>query len=52
MDPQEAYSALQLVVFVPWQAAEAAKENPKVAELKDRLFEAYPRLFIAYFFIK
>ena len=33
------------VVSIPRQAAEEAKENPKVAELKDRLIEAYPHLF-------
>ena len=42
VDPQEAYTAVK---SVPRQAAEEAKENPKVAELKDRLIEAYPRLF-------
>ena len=45
VDLQEAYTAVKLVVSILWQAAEEAKENPKVAELKDRLFEAYPRLF-------
>ena len=45
LDPQEAYTAVKSVVSIPWQAAEEAKENPKVAELKDRLIEAYPRLF-------
>ena len=44
MDPQEAYTALKLVVSIPRQAAEEGKDNPKVAELKDRLIEAYPRL--------
>ena len=43
--PQEAYTAVKSVVSIPRQAAEGAKENPKVAELKDRLIEAYPRLF-------
>ena len=38
VDPQEAYTAVKSV------AAEEAEENPKVAELKDRLIEAYPRL--------
>ena len=45
VDPQEAYTAVKSVVSIPQQAAEEAKENPKVAELKDRLTEAYPRLF-------
>ena len=47
MDPQEAYTAVKSVVEIPRQMAEEAKENPKVAELKDRLIEAYPRLFSA-----
>ena len=33
------------VVSIPKQAAEEAQENPKVAELKERLISAYPRLF-------
>ena len=45
MDPQEAYTAVKSVVSIPRQAAEEAKENPKVAELKDRPIEAYPRQF-------
>ena len=45
VDPQEAYTALKSVVSIPWQAAEEVKENPKVAELKNRLSEAYLRLF-------
>ena len=45
MDPQEAYTAVKSVVSIPRQAAEEAKENRKVAELKDRPFDAYPRLF-------
>ena len=45
VDPQEAYTAVKSVVSMPRQAAEEAKENPKVAELKDRLIEACPRLF-------
>ena len=44
VDPQEAYTAVKLVVSIPRLAAEEAKENPKVPELKDRLIEAYPRL--------
>ena len=45
VDPQKAYAALKLVVSIPWQAAEEAKENQKVAELKDTLFEVHPRPF-------
>ena len=45
VDPQEAYTTVKTVVSIPRQAAEEAKENPKVAELKDRLFEAYQRPF-------
>ena len=44
-DPEEAYTAVQSVVSIPKQAAEEAQENPKVAELKERLINAYPRLF-------
>ena len=45
MDPQEAYTTVQSVLTVPKQAAEDAKENPKVISLGDRLVAAYPRLF-------
>ena len=45
VDPQEAYSAVKSIVSIPRQAAEEANGNPKVAELRDRLIEAYPRLF-------
>ena len=44
-DPEEAYTAGRSVVSIPKQAAEEAQENPKVAELKERLIKAYPRLF-------
>ena len=44
-DPKEAYTAVRSVVSIPRQAAEEAQENPKVAELKERLINAYPRLF-------
>ena len=44
-DPEEAYTAVRSVVSIPKQAAEEAQENPKVAELKERLIGAYPRLF-------
>ena len=36
---------MRSVVLIPKQAAEEAQENPKVAELKERLINAYPRLF-------
>ena len=44
-DAEEAYTAVRSVVSIPKQAAEEAQENLKVAELKDRLINAYPRLF-------
>ena len=44
-DPEEAYTAVRSVVSIRKQAAEEAQENPKVAELKERLINAYPRLF-------
>ena len=44
-DPEEAYTAVRSVVSIPKQAAGEAQENPKVAELKERLINAYPRLF-------
>ena len=44
-DPEEAYTAVRSVVSIPKQAAEEAQENPKVAALKERLINAYPRLF-------
>ena len=44
-DPEAAYTAVRSVVLIPKQAAEEAQENPKVAELKERLINAYPRLF-------
>ena len=44
-DPEEAYTAVLSVVSIPKQAAEKAQEDPKVAELKERLINAYPRLF-------
>ena len=44
-DPEEVYTAVRSVVSIPKQAAEEAQENPKVAELKERLIHAYPRLF-------
>ena len=44
-DPKEACTAVRSVVSIPEQAAEEAQENSKVAELKERLIHAYPRLF-------
>ena len=44
-DPEEAYTAVRSVVSIPKQATEEAQENPKVAERKERLINAYPRLF-------
>ena len=44
-DPEEAYTAVRSVVSIPKQAAEEAQEDPKVAELKERLMNAYRRLF-------
>ena len=44
-DLEEAYTAVRLAVWIPKQAAEETQENPKVAELKGRLMNAYPRLF-------
>ena len=36
---------MRSVLSIPKQAAEEAQENPKVADLKERLINAYPRLF-------
>ena len=44
-DPEEAFTAVRSVVSIPKQAAEEAREKPKVAGLKERLINAYPRLF-------
>ena len=44
-DLEEAFTAVRSVVSIPKQAAGEAQENPKVAELKERLIKAYPRLF-------
>ena len=44
-DPEEAFTAVRSVVLIPKQAAEEAQENPKVAERKETLTNAYPRLF-------
>ena len=44
-DPEEAYTAVRLIVSIPKQAAEEGQVNLKVAELERRLINAYPRLF-------
>ena len=44
-DPEESYTAMRSVVSIPKQAAGEAQEDPKVAELKERLINAYPWLF-------
>ena len=44
-NPEEAYTAVWSVSSIPKQATEEAQENPKVAELKEGLIKAYPRLF-------
>ena len=44
-DPEDADTAVRSIVSMPKQAAEEAQENSKVAELKERLINAYPRLF-------
>ena len=44
-DHEEAYTAVRSVVSIQKQAAEEAQGDPKVAELKERLINAYPRLF-------
>ena len=44
-DLEEAYTAVRSVVSIPKHAAEEPEENPTVAELKERLINAYPRLF-------
>ena len=44
-DPAKACTEVRSVVSIPKQAAEEAQENPKVAELKERLINAYLRLF-------
>ena len=45
VDPPQPHTAVKWVVSIPRQATQEAKENPKVAELKDRLAEAYHELF-------
>ena len=44
-DPEENYTAIRSVVTVPTAAAQEARENAKVDELRERLVRDYPRLF-------
>ena len=44
-DTEEAYTAVRSVVSIPKQAVAEAQDNPKVAELKERLINAHRRLF-------
>ena len=44
-DPEDSYTAIWLVVTVPTAAAQEARENPRVDELRERLVKDYPRLF-------
>ena len=42
---EESYTAIPSVVAVPTAAAQEARENPKVDELRERLVKDYPWLF-------
>ena len=44
-DPEESCTAIRSVVTVPTAAAQEARENPRVDELRERLVKDYPRLF-------
>ena len=44
-DPEESYTAIRSVVTVPTAAAQEARENPRVDELRERLVKDSPRLF-------
>ena len=44
-DPEESYTAIRSAVTVPTAAAQEARENPRVDELRERLVKDYPRLF-------
>ena len=44
-NPEESYTAMRSVVTVPTAAAQEARQNPKVDELRERLVKDYPRLF-------
>ena len=43
--PEESYTAILSVVMVLTAAAQEARENPKVDDLRGRLVKDYPRLF-------
>ena len=44
-DPQESSTAIRSVVTVPTAAAQEARENSRVDELRETLVKDYPRLF-------
>ena len=44
-DPEESYMAIRSVVTMPTAAAQEARENPRVDELRERLVKDHPRLF-------
>ena len=44
-DLEESYTAIWSVVTVPTPAAQEARENPRVDELRERLVKDYARLF-------
>ena len=44
-DPEESYTAIRSMLTVPTTAAQEARENPRVDELRGRLVKEYPRLF-------
>ena len=45
VDSDEVHTAVWSPVVVPLEAAEEAKENPRVIALEDGLVEQYPRHF-------
>ena len=45
VDPEESYTAIRSVVTMPTAAAQEARENPRVDELRERLVKYYSRLF-------
>ena len=44
-DPEESYTAMRSVVTMPTAAAQEARENPRVDEMRERLVKEYPWLF-------
>ena len=44
-DLEESHTAIRSVVTVPTAAAQEARENPRVDELRERLVKDYPRFF-------